>query len=309
MNSSQSNKFPVASVTIPTRNRSDILRECILGALKQTVPVEIIVVDDGSTDNTPEMMRTEFPQIHFERLKGGNGPCFTRNLGARLASTPILFPIDDDSVMVDATTVEKTLAEFDHPRVGAVAMPYINVRENDVVQSQTPDPQQVYVCPAYLGASHALRRDLFLELGGYHEQLFYMCEERDYCIRMLDHGYVVRLGDAPPIHHHSSPVRNVWFQRMLQRRNDICHAYWDVPFPDVLYHLPGTIASGLLFGIKDRSLSRTVAGYFNAPALCLRSWRERDPVKVRTYRLMRKLNRMRWVPLTQIEHLLEPISG
>lgn len=300
---------PVASITIPTRNRSGILRESILGALKQTVPVEIIVLDDGSTDNTSEMMRSEFPQIRYERLKGANGPCVTRNLGARLASAPILFPIDDDSVLEDPTTVEKTLTEFDNPRIGAVAIPYINVLENDLVQSRAPDPHGIYICPAYLGASYAVRRDLFLELGGYHEQLFYMCEERDFSIRLLDHGYVVRLGMAAPIHHHSSPVRNVWFQRMLQRRNDICHAFWDVPFPDVLYHLPGTIVSGLLFGFRDRSLSRTVAGYFNAPAVCLRSWRERDPVKVRTYRLMRKLNRERCIALDDIERLLEPIKN
>jgi glycosyltransferase involved in cell wall biosynthesis len=300
---------PVASVTIPTRNRSEILRDSILSALRQTVPLEIIVLDDGSTDETPEMMRTEFPDIRYERLEGGNGPCVLRNLGARLATTDILFPIDDDSVMVDATTVEKTLAEFDDPRIGAVAIPFINVRENDIVQSEAPDSTGTYVCSAYLGASHALRRDLFLKFGGYHEQLFYMCEERDYCIRLLDHGYVVRLGAAPPIHHHASPIRNVWWQRMLQRRNDICHTYWDVPFPDLLYHLPGTIASGLLFGIRDRSLGRTIAGYFNAPAVCLRSWRERDPVKVRTYRLMRKLNREPHIPLEEIAPLLVPIES
>ncbi len=300
---------PLASVTIPTRNRPDILRESILSAQRQTVPVEIIVLDDGSTDHTPDMMRTDFPEVRYERLAGGNGPCVLRNLGARLASTNILFPIDDDSVFQDPTIIERTIAEFDDPRIGAVAIPFINIRENDIVQSRAPDTDKTYVCSAYLGASHALRRDLFLKYGGYHEELFYMCEERDYCIRMLDHGYVVRLGSAPPIHHHASPVRNVWWQRMLQRRNDICHVYWDVPFPDLLYHLPGTIISGLIFGIRDRSLSRTIAGYWNAPAVCLRTWRERDPVKVKTYRLMRKLNRAGVMSMDEIAPHLEPLEA
>jgi GT2 family glycosyltransferase len=300
--------IPAASITIPTRNRCAILRESLLGALKQTVPVEIIVLDDGSTDETGDMMQSEFPQIRYERLPGSNGPCVLRNRGAKLATAPILFPLDDDSVLTSSTTVEQTLAEFAHPRIGAIAIPYINVRENQRVHSQAPDDKQIYICPAYLGASYAVRRDLFVEIGGYREQLFYMCEEREFCIQMLDRGYVVRLGAAVPIHHHMSPVRDNWRQRMLQRRNDVCHAFWDVPFPDVLYHLPGTIVSGLLFGLRDGSLGRTVAGYLNAPAVCVRSWRERHPVKPRTYRLMRKLNRERCVPLEQIELLLDPIT-
>jgi GT2 family glycosyltransferase len=299
--------LPSASLTIPTRNRWEMLRESILGAFKQTVPVEIIVLDDGSTDKTPEMMRSEFPQIRYERLTGPNGPCVLRNRGARLATAPILFPLDDDSVLASATTVEETLAEFDNQRVGAVAIPYINVRQNEHVHSRSPAGERVYVCPAYLGASYAVRRDLFLKLDGYREQLFYMCEERDFCIRLLDCGYVVRLGAAAPIHHYASPVRNAWRQRMLERRNDICHAFWDVPFPHVIYHLPGTIVSGLLFGLLNGCLGATVSGYMKAPGVCVRSWRERHPVKARIYRLMRKLNRERSVPLDEIEPLLDPI--
>src|ERR1043165_7988389 len=96
---------PAASITIPTRNRWAILRQSILAALKQTVPVEIIVLDDGSTDETPEMMRSEFPQIRYEQQLGSNGPCVLRNQGARLAAAPILFPLDDDSVLASPRTV------------------------------------------------------------------------------------------------------------------------------------------------------------------------------------------------------------
>lgn len=298
---------PAATLTIPTRNRCEILRESVRAALKQTVPVEIIVLDDGSTDETPEMMRSEFPNVHYERLAEANGPCVLRNLGARLASAPILFPLDDDSVLTSPTTVEETLAEFDNEWVGAIAIPYVNVCESEQVHTRSPDRERVYVCPAYLAASCAVRRDLFVKLGGYREQLFYMCEERDFCIRLLDRGYVVRLGTASPISHYTSPVRNAWLQRMLQRRNDICHAFWDVPFPHVLYHLPGTIISGLLFGLRNRCLDATLSGYVRAPGVCLRSWRERHPVKARTYLLMRKLNRERVVPLDEIEPLLDAI--
>lgn len=300
---------PLASVTIPTRNRAGILREAVRAALNQTVPLEIIVLDDGSTDETPEMMRSEFPQVRYERFAGANGPCVLRNRGAELASAPVLFPIDDDSVMVSPRTVEQTLAEFEHPRIGAVAIPYINVRQGNKIETRAPDGERIYICPAYLGASYAVRRDVFLQLHGYREQLFYMNEERDLSIRMLERGYVVRLGLADPIHHHSSPVRNSWRQRMLDRRNNICHAFWDVPFPHVLYHFPGTIASGLLYGLRNQCLAPTLAGYLQAPSVCLRSWHERRPVSSRTYLLMRRLNRKLCVPLAEIESELPSLPS
>ncbi len=299
---------PLASLTIPTYNRCDILRECLLAALNQTVPVEIIVIDDGSTDATEEMMGKEFPQIRYERLAGPNGPCVLRNLGAKLATAPILFPIDDDSVMVSPHTVEQTLAEFNHPRVAAVAIPYINVRQDQEVHTRAPDDREIYVSPSFLGASYAIRRDVFLKYSGYREQLFYMGEERDLCIRLLNGGYVTRLGLADSIHHHASPIRNSWRQRMLERRNNIGHAFWDVPFPHVLYHLPGTILSGLMFAVRNQCVSPTLAGYWNGPGLCLRTLHERRPVSAKNYLLMRKLNSRRVIPLAELEGELDPIA-
>ena len=296
-----------ATFTIPTYNRSQVLRECLQAALTQTVPLEIIVLDDGSTDQTEEMMRVEFPHVIYKRFEGPNGPCFLRNRGAEMASCPILFPIDDDSVLVSRHTVEQTLTELEHPRVGAVSIPYINIRQDQLIRGRAPSHDQIYACPAFLGASYAIKRDVFLTHRGYREALFYMNEERDICNRMLDGGYVVRLGMADPLHHHASPIRNVWKQRMLERRNNLCQVYWDIPMPDAIYHFPGTIASGLLFGIKNRCLTSTLAGYWKAPAHCWKSRSPRTPVSSRTYRLMRKFSRERILPLSQLESQLPPL--
>ena len=297
-----------ASLTIPTRNRAGILRECILSALNQTVPVEIIVLDDGSTDNTEEMIRTEFPQVRYERfLQGPNGPCVLRNRGAQMASADILFPIDDDSVFSSNTCVETTLAEFNDPRIGAVAIPYIQITEDDILRSNAPDDKKIYVCPSYLGASYAIRKDVFLGVGGYREPLFYMGEERDLCIRMLEHGYVVRLGMADPIHHHTSPVRDASRARRLERRNDISHVLWNVPMPHVFYHLPGTILTGIVHGVRLHYLPLTLKAYLDALLFCRRHLGERLPVSSRTYLLSRKLNRIRVLPIEEVTAEMGPL--
>ena len=129
---------PAASVVIPTLNRREMLRDCILAALAQTVPVEIVVVDDGSTDGTGEMVKQEFPQVKYRRFEGPNGPAFIRNRGSEMARGDILFPIDDDAIMVSPDTVQQTLRDFDDSRIGAVAIPFINVRINDTVHQRAP---------------------------------------------------------------------------------------------------------------------------------------------------------------------------
>ena len=56
-----------ASIVITTKNRKESLRRAIASAVMQTIPVEIIVIDDGSTDGTSEMVTSEFPQVRLER--------------------------------------------------------------------------------------------------------------------------------------------------------------------------------------------------------------------------------------------------
>jgi len=54
------------SVIIPTYNRCELLRRALLSVFAQTLlPTEVVVIDDGSTDNTAAMMRTEFPTVSY----------------------------------------------------------------------------------------------------------------------------------------------------------------------------------------------------------------------------------------------------
>lgn len=90
------------SVVIPTRNRAGLLARC-LGALAKQTPgpeeMEIIVVDDGSTDGTGERVQAFDEGMPFKVrvLKGfGRGPAAARNLGWRAAQAPIVLFTDDD---------------------------------------------------------------------------------------------------------------------------------------------------------------------------------------------------------------------
>jgi glycosyltransferase involved in cell wall biosynthesis len=109
---------PRATIVISTYNRKDEVRAALKSTPVQTVPVEVFVIDDG----TVHMARADFQTVHLHADPVHKGHIVRRNRGASLARTDVSFSIGDDAVLVSPRTVEQTLAGFDHPRVGAVAV-------------------------------------------------------------------------------------------------------------------------------------------------------------------------------------------
>src|SRR5262249_26091946 len=142
-------------------------------------------------------------------------------------------------------TVEHTLGEFDDHFVGAVAIPYIEPNKANRLLQRAPTSDRIWVIDSYVGTAHAVRRDLFLELGGYREHLVHQGEEMDFCLRMLAKGFVVRLGDGDMIVHHESPKRDLRRMDYYGRRNDILFAWHNVPFLRLPLHALGTTLNGV----------------------------------------------------------------
>lgn len=88
---------PLVSIVIPTFNRADKLPDAIESALNQTYKnVQIIVVDDGSTDDTADLVK-KYPQIEYHWQKNG-GQAAARNKGLKHAKGPILASLDSDDI-------------------------------------------------------------------------------------------------------------------------------------------------------------------------------------------------------------------
>jgi GT2 family glycosyltransferase len=296
-----------ATVIIPTRNRRDFLRKAIVSSLAQDVPVEVIVLDDASTDDTDAMMAAEFPQVRYERNATPTGPSVTRNRGARMASCEFLFPIDDDAEFVSPATVRQTIADFDHPRIAAVGIPFINVRVGPTVYQHPPDREKTYVVNHYVGAAHALRRSVFLAVGGYREHLFYMGEESDVCIRLLAAGYVTRLGRADVMHHHESPSRDSRRADLFARRNDVLFGWHNVPTIDLPLRWVRAVAGSLRHSAGRGHLLRTIQGLAWGFASVPRFFSKRSAVPRQIYRLQRRLVG-RELLLEEVDTELPPIT-
>jgi GT2 family glycosyltransferase len=309
---------PRACIAITTKNRKDELRKAVRSALAQTVPVEVLVVDDGSDDGTSEMIRSEFPvrehpHVRLDRNEKSLGLIAQRCRFPALTACPFIFSIDDDAILVSPKTVEQTLGEFEHPRVGVVAIPYIDVNYGPEVKQRAPGVAPAgdfWVSEQYRGTAHALRRDVFVALGGYRPLLVRQGEEMDYCIRMLDAGYVVRLGGADPIHHMESPRRSRPQISMYSGRNHVLFAWHNVPMPNLLMHLPATVAKQLKAGAKDRHVPHSIQGLARGLGLAVSAeMLKRSPVRRSTYLFSRRLRKQGPFLLSQIENELPPMRA
>jgi GT2 family glycosyltransferase len=205
---SQGSVAPAVTVIIPTRNRADLLLRTIRSALQQTIPVEILVMDDGSSDDTARRVAGEFPAVFVHRQEASRGPAWQRNRGAELSSTPVLVTLDDDCELVSRHTLFRAIEQLKPPRVGAVTIPFINIRQNATVHSAAPEDTGIYCTAMYFGGMVAFKRAAYQAVKGYRSWYFMHVEEPDLALRMLNAGFVVRLGMADPIHHHESPTRN-----------------------------------------------------------------------------------------------------
>lgn len=280
---------PRASVVIATHNRDEELAVCLKSLWRQTIPLEVIVMDDLPGKNTAEVVASSFPGASYYNNDAGRGPAFQRNEGIRKATCEIVFPFDDDVELINSRTIEASLSYFQNLKIGAIGIPFKNVRiSEEIHQHPLSETQQIH---SFVGAAHAVRRSSFLKVGGFRSHFFYMGEEGDLCIRMMDAGLEVVSAKVPEIHHFESPRRNSRRAAVCGRKNDILFSWHNVPQPYFFPHLVATTMNGIIFGLRSGSAPWHIRGLVNGYADLFRYWKARQPVSAKTYRKFRMLKK------------------
>ncbi len=303
---------PHVTVLITTRNRKADLRTAIASCMAQTEPVEILVIDDGSTDGTSEMVRREFPAVRVERSEETLGLVLQRNRGARLVTTPLFIILDDDAHFESPNTVTQTVNDFDHPRIAVVDIPMLNFipGEKEPLKSipeEIRNSPQRYVKREFHGGVSAFRHDIFMKIGGLRDEVVRQGEERDLSLRLLNAGYVVRAGRADLMHHHPSPSRDFTPWYYYGRRSEVLMAWWNTPMPQFFVQVAGATVQGLISGLKRGYFIPSVKGLLAGYATCLAGQTKREAVSRQVFRLSRMLRGRGFVTLDEIEPLLPPV--
>lgn len=211
------------SIVIPAYNAASTLDECLDACLQQShADTEIIVVDDGSSDDTPSIAQAH--SVRYIRQKN-SGPAAARNLGAREAGGEIVAFTDSDCVP-DPDWIERLLAGFSEGVVG-VGGTY-DIRNDSSLLARLIHEEIVVRHERFRGEvdflgsfNVAYRKGAFDAVSGFDESFTYAsAEDNDLAYRLQDEGGSLRfVHDARVAHYH--PTRLLPYLRTQMR-----HGFW-----------------------------------------------------------------------------------
>ena len=141
-------RFPLVSVFIPARNEEENIEETVRSIFQNRYPnLEVIVINDASTDKTQEVlegMLPEFPTLKILRMEKNLGKANGLNLAFAMSHGDIVFTLDADS-MLDEHAIEWAVWHFNNfPRVGAVTgNPRVRNRTTLLAMMQTAEYSSV----------------------------------------------------------------------------------------------------------------------------------------------------------------------
>lgn len=201
--------MPEISVVIPTYNRLDLLKQAVSSCLDANgdADLEVVVVDDGSTDGTREwLLQLRDPRVrHF--LQDHQGAPAARNLGVQEALSPLIKLLDDDDVLLEGALARQA---GQITRVGPRDIPYgpwMLLDENGThlgIAPHTPvqphENEAVHVIFENVNTSAPLhRRADLLEVGGFDLKLT-RGQEAELHYRMVVHGFHFLFVPGPPVY-------------------------------------------------------------------------------------------------------------
>ena len=238
-----------AALVIVNYNTAGDLRSCMQSVQEMLPEVETVVVDNGSSDGSREMVRSEFPWVRLEDNPGNPGYASACNRGIRATTQPYVFILNSDVEFLE-DGIGAVLDHLDaNPDIGALGPLVLNSDRSvqmscrrfpsmfeNLVHGFLGDiwPDNPYTRSYQMkglcrdeptdvdwvsGAAMLLRREAAERVGGFDETYFMYVEDVDICWRLREAGYRVVYHPGFRLIHHIGRTSSQQSVRMLYQHH------------------------------------------------------------------------------------------
>jgi glycosyltransferase involved in cell wall biosynthesis len=188
------NELPIVSIVTPAYNQGHFLAETIKSVLSQSYPrVEYLVLDDGSTDDTPQVAASFGEQIRYERHQN-MGQALTLNRGWEMSTGEYLGYLSSDDLLCDGA-IDELAAVLREDSDCVCVFPDCDLidEQSRVVKQSVSRPfdlaQLVVDQECYIGPGALFRRGAFERIGGWRSDLR-LAPDREFWMRLAGQGTI-----------------------------------------------------------------------------------------------------------------------
>lgn len=263
-------------VIILSWDRTEDTELAISSALEQkNVDVNVYVVDQGSKKeciNRIQQIANQFDNVFLKLNEKNTGVPGGRNIASAMGCGDYIVSLDNDAEFVSEFELAKVIEQFDIDK--DVAILAFNIKRfgtnhNDQTSWSYGLPssewaEKDFYTTRFVGAGHAIRREVFEKVGGYDDALFFLHEEVDLARRFINVGHKIKyLHDIQVGHKVSAEHRVAWNSgrwAFHARNKTYLSLKFCTPFYTFLFHLILLWIEGLKKGYFYRTVKSSLEG-------------------------------------------------
>ena len=247
------------TIVIPNYNGIKYIEDCLRSIRKQTVPVKVLVVDNGSEDESLKVIKNKFPEVKLIELGMNTGFAHGVNEGIKAADTEYIFLLNNDTVIQEDATEQLLKAIKRYPNAFSISAKMLALKGEHLIDdtgdyycalgwafTQGKDADRKLfnkrkkVTSACAGAA-MYRKSLLEQVGGFDDAHFCYLEDVDLGIRARIAGFDNYYEPSAIVYHAgsgSSGSRHNAFKVRLTSANNLYLIYKNMPVVMFIINLP-----------------------------------------------------------------------